>query len=78
MRWAVINNLNLIKLAAARTASDSCSMFTVYTLSDLIWEYPSLFINDFEQAMKSFLVWNIYFIFLKQWLIAIFYKSTEE
>ena len=28
--------------------------------------------------MKSFLVWNIYFIFLKQWLIAIFYKSTEE
>ena len=28
--------------------------------------------------MKYFLVWNISFIFLYQWLIAFLYKSTEE
>ena len=65
-------NLNLIKLCstcpkqnvAVRTASDTCSVLTSYTLSDLVWQRPSYFIINFEQVIKSFLVWNIYFIFL--------------
>ena len=30
-------------------------MLAIYTLSDLVWRDPSLFIMNFEQVMKSFL-----------------------
>ena len=36
------------------------------------------FIINFEQVMKSFLVWNIYFTFLYHWLTALFTRVLKS
>ena len=64
-------NLSLIKLylactkqkAAVKTTSDACSLLAKQRLSDLVEQHPSSVMINFEQAMKYFLVWNIYFTF---------------
>ena len=47
------------------------------------WQRPSLFIVNFEQVTKSFLVWNIYFTFLyhlvqKLGCLYFLHKSNER
>ena len=47
------------------TANDVCSMLAVCTLSDLVLQYPNLFITNFKQVYyEIFLFRNIYFAFL--------------
>ena len=63
----LLYKLSLTKLCSAcaiKNTSDAFSMLAKYTLSDLIGEPPSSLIINFEQVIKSFLVWNIYFTFL--------------
>ena len=67
----LLYNLSLIKLcstcakqiASAKTSSDACSLLAKQRLSDLVEQHPSSVMINFEQAMKYFLVWNIYFTF---------------
>ena len=64
-------NLSLIKLysacakqnAAAKNASGACSFLADWTFSDLVGQHPSPFSMNFENVIKYFLVWNIYFTF---------------
>ena len=59
-----------------KTASDVCSLLAKQTLSDLLGQRRSLKIYNFEQVIKSFLVRNIYFVFLLPVIDCTFYKST--
>ena len=66
----LIYNLSLIKSCstcakqnAAENASDACSLIAKQTLSDLVGKRAKSLIINFEQAIKSFLIWNIYFTF---------------
>ena len=54
-------------------------LFSVSNL-DIIWLSMTApeFIIIFEQVMKSFLVWNIYFTFLYHWLIALFTRVLKS
>ena len=49
--------------AAIKTATDTCLLLAKQTLSDLVRQRPSSLIINFEQVIKSFLVWNIHFTF---------------
>ena len=79
----LLYDLSLIELcspcakenAALKTANDACSLLAKKTLFDLAGEYPSSLIISFKKSIKSFLVWNIYLTFF---LLALFYKSSEE
>ena len=55
-----------------KAAIDACSLITKQTSSDLVWEPVSSLIINFEQVIRPFLVFNIYFTFFYQWLIALF------
>ena len=63
--------LSLIKLCSAcvkqntavKTALDACSLLTKNIFSGLVGERPSSLIFNFQQVIKPFLVWNIYFTF---------------
>ena len=48
---------------AVKSASDTCLLLAKYTLSDLVGQRPSLLIINFEQVIKAFLIWIIYFTF---------------
>ena len=63
----LLHNLSLIKLCSAcaiKNTSDACSLLAKETLSDLVGESSSSLIINFEQVIKSFLVWHTYFTFL--------------
>ena len=62
--------------AAVKTAIDDCSLLAKQTFPDLLGELPCSLIFKFEQVIKPFLVWNIYFTFFLSVLDCIFYKST--
>ena len=80
----LLYNLSLIKLysacvkqnTAAKTASDACALLSKSTLSDQIVQRPSSLIISFEQVIKPFLVWNIYFTFFLPVVDCTFYKSA--
>ena len=67
----LLYNLSLIKLCSAcvkqntavKTALDACSLLTKNIFSGLVGERPSSLIFNFQQVIKPFLVWNIYFTF---------------
>ena len=78
-------NFSLIKLylACAKqntsvNASDACSLLAKQTLFVLVGQSPSSVIINFEQVIKSFLVWNIYFTFFLPVVDCTFLLSTEE
>ena len=50
----------------------SWSMIMKFKFYDLFGERSSSLIINFEQVIKPFLAWNIYFIFFYQWLISPF------
>ena len=58
------------------TAINACSLLAKQTLFDLVGERASSVIINFEQSIKPFLVWNIYFTFF--WLLVdcSFYKGA--
>ena len=59
---------------AVQTAIDACSLLQKWTFSDLVAKRASSLIINFKQAIKPFLVWNIYFIFSV--VNCTFYKSN--
>ena len=61
---------------AVKTAIDVCSLSARLTFSDLVGKLASSLIINFEQVIKPFLVWNIYFTFFSSVVEYIFYKSN--
>ena len=61
---------------AVKTAINACSLLARLTFSDLVGELASSLIINFEQVIKPFLVWNIYFTFFSSVVEYIFYKSN--
>ena len=59
-------------------ASYACSILAKQALFDLVGQSPSSLIINLEQVMKSFLVSNIYFLFLLPVVDSAFLLSTEE
>ena len=82
--YQLLHNLSLIKLCSAcvkqntatKTAIDACSLFAKYTFFDLVRQRPSSLIINFDQVIKPFLVWNIYFTYFLLVVDFTFYKST--
>ena len=80
----LLYNLSLIKSClacvkqntAVKTAIDACSLLGKRTFSDLVRQRPSSLIINFDQVIKPFLVWNIYFTFFLPVVDFTFYKST--
>ena len=63
-------NLSLIKSCSVcpkqqmnAAVNDVCSLVAKWTWSDLVAQRASSLIINFEQVIKSFLVWNIHFNF---------------
>ena len=61
---------------AVKTAINDCSLLAKYTFSYLVGEGASSLIINFEQVIKPFLVWNIYFTFFLSVDDCPFYKRT--
>ena len=62
--------------AAVKTAIDARSLLAKWIFFDLVEKHTSSLIINFKQAIKSFLVWNIYFIFLISVVNYTVYKSN--
>ena len=65
------------KQNAAVNESNACSLLAKQTLFDLVRQRPSSLISNFEQVVKSFLVWNIYFSFFSPIANCTFWLSPE-
>ena len=82
----LLYNLCLIELCATcvkqntavKVAIDTCSLSVKQTFSDLVGESAISLIIKFEQVIKPFLVWNIYFTFLFSVVDFTFYRSTVK
>ena len=80
----LLYSLSLIKWCSAcvkqntavKTAIDACSLLGKRTFSDLVRQRPSSLIINFDQVIKPFLVWNIYFTFFLPVVDCTFYKSA--
>ena len=80
----LLYSLSLIKWCLAcvkqntvvKTTINACSLLAKETFSHLVGKRASSLIINFKQAIKPFLVWNIYFTFFLQVVDCTFYKSN--
>ena len=66
------------KNTTIKTEIGACSLLAKYAFSDQVRERAISLTINFEQVIKPFLIWNIYFSFFLALVDYSFYKSTIE